>query len=80
MQEQELLAELEELFEDVIDEGTVKLNMATTAKDVDGWDSLNHVQIIYSIEKKYKIKFSLPEMQSFNNVGDLIKGILSKIS
>ncbi len=80
MPENELLAQLSLIFTDVIDEGEVNLNMDTTADDVEGWDSLNHVQIIAAVEKKFGFRFSLNEIQLFKNVGDLVRGIQEKMS
>lgn len=79
MTEAQLLTELNALFEEVIDEGAVHLTRETTAKDVEGWDSLNHIQIIAAIEKKYGFRFTLVEIQGFKNVGEMTDSILSKI-
>ena len=49
-----------------------------TAKDVDGWDSLSHIMIISSIEKKLNIRFKLRELNSLNNLKSLIDLIISK--
>jgi acyl carrier protein len=79
MTETQLLTELNTLFEEIIDEGAVTLSRETTAKDVEGWDSLNHIQIIAAIEKKYGFRFTLVEIQGFKNVGEMTDSILSKI-
>ena len=79
MTSQQLISELNVLFEEVIDEGTVNLTPSTTAKEVEGWDSLNHIQIIAAIERKYGFRFTLVEIQSFKNVGEMVDSILSKI-
>lgn len=80
MTENELLTQHSLIFADVIDEGEVNLTMDTTADDVEGWDSLNHVQIIAAVEKKYGLRFSLSEIQFFKNVGDLVNAIKEKLS
>ena len=74
-----LLSEVNEIFVDVMDE-EVKLTEATNALDIEDWDSLNNIQIIFQIEKKYGIKFSAAEIQGFKNVGDMISGIVEKSS
>lgn len=79
MTSEQLISELNVLFEEIIDEGTVNLTPSTTAKEVEGWDSLNHIQIIAAIERKYGFRFSLIEIQSFKNVGEMVDSILSKI-
>lgn len=79
MTSEQLISELNVLFEEIIDEGTVSLTPSTTAKEVEGWDSLNHIQIIAAIERKYGFRFTLIEIQSFKNVGEMVDSILSKI-
>ena len=79
MIENDMLAELSEIFTDVIDEGKVHLTMQTTADEVEGWDSLNHIQILAAIEKKYGFRFTLNEIHAFKNVGDLVHGIQKKL-
>ena len=39
---------------------------------MDDWDSLTHVNLITAIEKRYKIRFALGELQDLKNVGDMI--------
>lgn len=79
MTEIELLQDLSAIFIDIIDEGEVNLTMQTTADDVEGWDSLNHIQILAAVEKKYGFRFTLNEIQVFKNVGDLVQAIQKKI-
>ena len=47
----------------------------TVAADVDGWDSLVHISIIFDIETKFGIKFSMSEVQNFKNVGEIVDAI-----
>jgi len=50
----------------------------TTANQVPGWDSLNHINIILAIEKEYSTKFKGIEILRVKNLGDLQKLIDSK--
>ena len=74
----ELLTELNEIFIEVIDDENIKLTPATTAPEVDGWDSLTHIQLVVAIEKKFKIRFSAKEIQSWKNVSELMESIDAK--
>jgi acyl carrier protein len=47
------------------------LNDDTTAAQVPGWDSLNHVRILSAIEKAYGIRFRSLEVIRLKTVGDL---------
>jgi acyl carrier protein len=49
-----------------------------TANDVEGWDSLSHVNLIVAIETKFGIRFNQKELLSFKNIGDLLNCIDKK--
>jgi len=51
----------------------------TTAPQVPGWDSLNHVNIILAVEHYFKVKFKSYEVLRLKNVGDLQKLVDSKL-
>jgi len=51
----------------------------TTADQVTGWDSLNHINIIIATEKDFNIKFKGLEILRIKNLGDLQKLIDSKV-
>lgn len=72
MDEAQIYARLAEIFEDVFDEGPIKVTPELSAKDVDGWDSLTHIRLILTVEKAFKIKFSTSEIGRLENVGDLV--------
>lgn len=78
MKREEVICKLNEIFEDIIDEGTVSLSEKSTSKDVDGWDSLTNIQLVVAIEKKYNIRFTSDEIMSWKNVGEMIDCILLK--
>jgi acyl carrier protein len=79
-QKQQIILDLNEIFTDIIDEGEITLSPETTANDIDGWDSLNHIQILAAVEKKYAFKFTLTEIQNLKNIDDLINIIVQKTS
>ena len=79
MDRQEILNQVNQVFIDILDEDNVKLEETSTADDVEGWDSLTHVQLVVAIEKKFKIRFAAKEIQSWKNVGELIDSVNSKL-
>ena len=76
----ELQDRLNEIFCEVFDDEDIKITPEMTANDVDGWDSLSHVNLIVAIESKFNIRFSQKELLTFKNVGDLLNCIRSKIT
>lgn len=76
----ELIGKLNEIFCEVFDDDEIRITEEMTANDVDGWDSLSHVNLIVTIETKFNIRFSQKDLLTFRNVGDLLKSIQSKIT
>lgn len=76
----ELRDRLNEIFCEVFDDDDIKIAPGMTANDVDGWDSLSHVNLIVTIETKFNIRFSQKELLTFKNVGDLLNSIQRKIT
>jgi acyl carrier protein len=78
MSRADILKEVTDIFIDVLDNEDIVLNDATQAKDVEDWDSLNHIQLVVAIEKHFKIRFTSKEIQSWNNVGEMLNCIQEK--
>lgn len=70
---------LNQVFCVVFDDDTIELKPEMTANDVDGWDSLSHINLIVATEGKFGIRFQQYEILSFRNVGDLLLSIDSKV-
>ncbi len=75
-----ILGELNAIFTDVLDEENLVLTENSTAAEIESWDSLTHIQLVVSIEKHFKIKFSSQEILQWNNVGEMITSIQKKIN
>lgn len=71
---------VQDVFRDIFDEDDLVISQETTASDVDGWDSLSHIQLIVAIEKEFKIKFSSKEILSWKNVGELLNSVQEKVT
>lgn len=74
----EILAKVQDIFRDVLDNEEIVLNYETTADDIEEWDSLSHIQLIVAIEKTLKIKFTSKEILSWKNVGEMTECIARK--
>ncbi|HNO26340.1 MAG TPA: acyl carrier protein [Leptospiraceae bacterium] len=68
------------MFAKIFRNPKIELFDAMTAKDVKGWDSLNHINLILATEKLFKIKFTTKEIQTLPNVGSFIELIEKKLS
>ena len=64
---------LEKIVSTILRRENISLSIDMTAPDVEGWDSLNHVQILFTIEEELGIRFPINEIQNLNTIGDLVK-------
>jgi acyl carrier protein len=80
MNPDELLAELQPIFQDVLDQPDLIITRESNAQNVEDWDSLAHINLVSSIEKHFKVKFALSELQGLKNVGEMIDLIQSKLA
>lgn len=78
MTESEIYETLTMIFHDVFLREDLALTPELSAKDVADWDSFKQIEIIIAVEERFSIKFRTREMDSLNNVGDLVKLIASK--
>lgn len=80
MTNDQILLTVTDLIREVLELPDLKVSAATSAANVDEWDSMTHMQIIAGIEGKFKIRFALGELQVLKNVGDMIELIQKKLS
>jgi acyl carrier protein len=71
-------AKLQAIFRDLFDDSTIVLGDATTARDIKGWDSITHVDLICSVEDAFKIKISTRDASNLANVGEFMDLIQRK--
>jgi acyl carrier protein len=76
--DEEIQRKLTQIIRDVFDDDTLVATPELTARDVDGWDSVNHVRLILSVERQFKLKFAASEVTSLKRLGDLTKLIATK--
>ena len=80
MEREEIFSKLNDIFEDVLDlDETPELTDATTANDIEEWDSLSHIQLIVAIEKEFKLKFTSQEILKWNTVGEMVDTIMARL-
>lgn len=75
----EVFEKLDEVFQDVFDDEEITVNDETTAADIEGWDSLEHINLIVAVENKFGMKFNMGEVGTMKNVGEMADIILKRI-
>lgn len=71
---------LNSVFQDVFDDDEITVNDATTAADIEDWDSLEHINLVSAVEKEFNIKFTMGQVVTMKNVGEMVDIILGQCS
>ncbi len=76
--EEKIYEELNEIFRDIFDDDSIELKPETNSDDIEDWDSLEHINLVVAIEKKFGIKFSMDEVTGMKNVGEMVEIIKAR--
>ena len=79
MSKEEVFERLNEVFRDVFDDESIEVNENTTSADIEDWDSLEHISLMSAVEQEFGIRFSMGQIQSMKNVGEMVNIILAQM-
>lgn len=79
MSKEEVFEKLNEVFRDVFDDEDITVTEATTADDIEDWDSLEHINLLAAVEQEFGMKFNMGQVVSMKNVGEMAEIIMGKI-
>lgn len=74
------LEKLQNVFRSVFDDETLVIARATTAQDIEAWDSVQHVTLMLAAEEAFGVRFTTSEMAYLKNVGDWVDLIEKKLN
>ena len=80
MTREDIFARLTDIFRNVFDDDEIVLTDSTTADDIEDWDSLEQINLLVAIEKRFNIKFQLADVSHLENVGamgDLVAKLIA---
>jgi acyl carrier protein len=75
-----LLEELTTVFREVFGDAGLTLSAATSAADVEGWDSLMHLNLIIALEQRFAVTFSTAEISQLKEDGQNVGHLLALLS
>ena len=79
MQQRDVIERLTPIFRDVFGKPSLTITRETSARDIENWDSLNHVTLVMEVERAFGVRFALGELQDLKNVGALAALIERKL-
>jgi acyl carrier protein len=72
MTDDEIYPQLTDIFRDVLMNDDLVLTPELTAKQVEGWDSFKMIEIVMAVESHFDLKVQSKQLDSLENVGDLV--------
>lgn len=74
------ISRLQKVFREVFDNDDITLRPEMTADDVEGWDSINHVNLVLSAEREFGVRLGSSSIAKLKNVGEFIHLLEAKIA
>jgi acyl carrier protein len=69
---------LEQVFRDVFNDDSLILRDEMTSHDVAGWDSVAHINLMFTIESAFGMQFIGNELAEFKDIGELKRYLAAK--
>ena len=79
MTETEIYSTLTALFRELFADDRLVIQPTTSAKDIDDWDSFNHLNLMVGAQDRFGIKFQTREIDGLVNVADMVALIKRKL-
>jgi acyl carrier protein len=73
MTDQDILSRLTRILRDLLSDDSIALTMETKRDDVPNWDSFAYINFIVAVEGEFGVKFGVAEIESFQNVGEIVR-------
>ena len=70
--DQPIFVRIADIIRDSLDEPELALAPATTARDVEGWDSIAMINIILDVQKAFDVRFRSSEVDKLSCIADFV--------
>lgn len=71
---------LNDIFKNLFKNDQIQIKRENTADDIEGWDSITHLDLIVAVEETFGIEINGFDVMGLRNVGDLLDLIERKTS
>ena len=73
MTAQDILTVCTRILRDLLLDDCIVLTMGTRREDVPDWDSFNYINFIVALEAELGLKFRIADIESFEDVGAIVR-------
>jgi acyl carrier protein len=79
MRTDEILATCTWILRGLLFDDSIVLTMETRREDIPNWDSFNYINFIVAVEIKFAVKFKIADVESFENVGAIVRELMEMV-
>lgn len=72
MTKEEIFDAVQDIFRDIFDDEDLVITRETTAEDIEDWDSLEQINLLTAMGRRFDLKFKLEDVSNLSNVGDML--------
>lgn len=69
---------LKQIVANILEINPDQLSDMSNAQNTPRWDSLRHIEVIFAVESAFHVRFTMPEITSLRNLGDIRSLLMSK--
>lgn len=69
---------LNQIVAGVLEIDPARLSDLSDAQNTPRWDSLRHIEVIFAVESAFQVRFTMPEITSLKNLGDIRRLLIAK--
>lgn len=78
MTREEVFERLNKVFREVFDDDSIVVTDATTADDIEDWDSFEHINLVVAVEDEFGFKIPIGKTVTMKDVGEMVDLILEQ--
>ncbi len=79
MNKKEILEKLSVIFREVLDDDNICLDENTKLNEIAGWDSLQNIHILLSVEEEFGIRMDVEDSAEIESIDQLINVIIERV-
>jgi acyl carrier protein len=76
----EIRDRVNQVFRQVFNDDALDLSDQMTPSDLEKWDSLAHVNLMFALEQAFQIRFTTEDLSAMQSVGELTRSIETKLA
>jgi acyl carrier protein len=69
---------LKQIVASILEVDESELSDSSNAQTTPRWDSLRHIEVIFAVESAFQVRFTMPEITSLRNLGDIRRLLIEK--